>query len=215
MIETQITHEYTPTANDYQTQHKERLSWMPWLFQTLKPQHLAWAIPWQKDIQQRLGALETVNIENDCFVAPTARIFGEPGRTVKIKRGASIAAEAFIHGPVVIGCNVGINARVSVDGGSNGVEIGADTRIATGTCIYAFNHCTDPSRLIREQPVRSKGIKIGCDVWIGANVSVTDGVSIGDHAVVAMGAVVTKNVPEWAIVAGVPAKIIGDRRTPQ
>jgi acetyltransferase-like isoleucine patch superfamily enzyme len=50
-------------------------------------------------------------------------------------------------------------------------------------------------------------------VWIGANAGITDGVRIGDHAVVAMGAVVTKDVPDWAIVAGLPAVVVGDRRT--
>jgi len=60
--------------------------------------------------------------------------------------------------------------------------------------------------------VRSRGIRIGRDVWVGANAGITDGVSIGDHAVVAMGAVVTRDVPDWAIVAGVPAVVLGDRR---
>ena len=49
-------------------------------------------------------------------------------------------------------------------------------------------------------------------MWIGANAGVTDGVTIGDHAVIAMGAVVTKDVPNWAIMAGVPAVVVGDRR---
>ena len=53
---------------------------------------------------------------------------------------------------------------------------------------------------------------IGRDVWIAAGAGVTDGVTIGDHAVIGMGAVVTRDVPEWAIVGGVPARVIGDRR---
>ena len=70
-----------------------------------------------------------------------------------------------------------------------------------------------PERTIRSQPVRSRGIVVGRDVWIGANVVVTDGVRIGDGAVVGAGAVVTHDVPALAIVGGVPARIIGDRRT--
>jgi acetyltransferase-like isoleucine patch superfamily enzyme len=69
-----------------------------------------------------------------------------------------------------------------------------------------------PERPLREQPVTSRGIRVGTDVWIGANAGVTDGVTIGDHAVVGMGAIVTRDVPAWAIVAGVPARVVGDRR---
>jgi acetyltransferase-like isoleucine patch superfamily enzyme len=47
---------------------------------------------------------------------------------------------------------------------------------------------------------------------VGANAGITDGVRIGDHAVVGMGAVVTRDVPAYAIVAGAPARVIGDRR---
>ena len=51
-------------------------------------------------------------------------------------------------------------------------------------------------------------IKIGNDVWIGARAIILDGVTIGDGACIAAGAIVTKNVPSYAIVAGIPAKII-------
>ena len=62
-------------------------------------------------------------------------------------------------------------------------------------------------------PIHAQGeefdpIDIGDDVWIGINVIVLAGVSIGDHAIIAAGAVVTKDVPMYAIVAGVPAKVI-------
>ena len=101
---------------------------------------------------------------------------------------------------------------MSLDGGAKGIVVGDDTRIATGVAIYAFDHGVLPDRLVREQPVRSQGVRIGCDVWIGANACITDGVTIGDHAVVGMGAVVTRDVEPWMIVGGVPARPIGDRR---
>lgn len=196
----------------YRAQHKRRLSWMPWLYFTLKPAHRAWAEAWQRKVQDRLRALETVEIAEGAFVAPEARIFAEPGRPVKIGPGAAIAAEVFLHGPLEIGAHASVNARVNIDGGSAGVVIGEGTRIATGAAIYAFDHGMAPDRPVRAQPVRSRGIVIGADVWIGAQAGVTDGVTVGDHAVVAMGAVVTRDVPAWAIVAGVPARVIGDRR---
>lgn len=61
---------------------------------------------------------------------------------------------------------------------------------------------------ISDEIVEYKHIYIGDDVWIGARSLILDGVKIGSHAVIAAGAVVTKDVPEYAIVGGVPAKII-------
>ena len=107
---------------------------------------------------------------------------------------------------------VSVNAGARLDGGSKGIVVGRGTRIASGAALYAFDHRMAPDRPIRDQPVRSRGIVIGEDCWIGANAGVTDGVKLGDHAVVGMGAVVTRDVPEWTVVAGSPAQIIGDRR---
>jgi acetyltransferase-like isoleucine patch superfamily enzyme len=193
-------------------QHRRRLSWMPWLYFTLKAEHRAWAEPWQRRVQDRLRSVETVTIGEGCFVAPEARVFAEPRRPVVIGAGSSIAAEVFLHGPLTLGANVSLNPRVVIDGGTRGVEVGDDTRIATGVAIYAFDHGIDPARPVRAQKVRSRGVRIGRDVWIGAQAGITDGVTVGDHAVVAMGAVVTRDVPAWAIVAGVPARVIGDRQ---
>jgi acetyltransferase-like isoleucine patch superfamily enzyme len=193
-------------------QHKRRLSWMPWLYFSLKPAQRAWAEAWQREVQERLVLLETVVVGEGCFIAPEAQLFAEPGRTLVIGDRSSIAAEAFVHGPVVLGREVSLNARVSVDGGAAGVRIGDGTRVATGATLYAFDHGLAPQRPVRAQPVTSRGIVVGADVWIGANAGITDGVRVGDHAVVGMGAVVTRDVPDWAIVAGVPARVVGDRR---
>ena len=193
-------------------QHELRMAHMPWLYHRAKPEVRAWAEPWQAEIRAALASVEDVEIDETAFIAPTARIFAEPKRTVRIGARASIAADAFIHGPCVIGDEVSINPRCSIDGGKAGVRIGAKTRVATGVAIFAFDHGIDPGAPVVDQPVRSLGITIGEDVWIGANAGITDGVSIGAHAVVGMGAVVTSDVPEWAIVGGVPARILGDRR---
>jgi hypothetical protein len=66
-----------------------------------------------------------------------------------------------------------------------------------------------------QQPTTSRGITIGDDVWIGSSATVLDGVRVGSHAVVGAGSVVTKDVDEWAIVAGNPARLLRDRREPR
>ena len=197
---------------DYTAQHKERLSWMPWLYFTLKDKHLAWAKPWQKAIQENVSKLETVIFGNDCFISPKAKLFAEPGRTIKCGDRCMIAANNFIHGPILLGDEVAINHSCSLDGGTKGIRIGDQTRIASHVTIYAFNHGMAPNQAIYKQKSSSKGISIGKDVWIGAKVGIVDGVTIGDHAVVGMGSIVTKDIPSWAIAVGNPAEIIGDRR---
>ena len=196
----------------YIQQHKKRLCYMPWLYYSLKQKQLIWAKPWQAAIQKKLQELETVRIGENCFISPDANIFAEPGRDIIIGNNVTIASDVFLHGPIIIGNGVSINSGVAIDGGVKGVKIDRNTRIANGAKIYAFNHGMDSIRLIKDQPVISKGIEIGEDVWIGANACVTDDVIIGSYSVIGMGAVVTKDVPEWKIMGGVPAKVLGDRR---
>ena len=57
--------------------------------------------------------------------------------------------------------------------------------------------------------MKNLGVEIARDVWIGAGAKILDGVTVGQGAIIAAGAVVTRSVDEWQIVAGVPAKVIG------
>jgi len=197
---------------DHRKHHQQRMAWMPWLYLRAKPEIRAWAEPWQEEIQQQLCAHEQVRLGAGCFIAPSARLFAEHHREIVLGDRCCIAAECFVHGPVRLGDDVSLNPRAILEGGTRGIVVGAGTRIAADAHIYAFDHGMHPDRPIREQSTRSQGIEIGEDVWIGAGVGITDGVRIGDHAVVGMHAVVTRDVPDWAIVAGVPASIVGDRR---
>lgn len=184
---------------------------MPWLYhKPLKP-HLLWMRDWQAEVHAEFMARETVELHPDCFIAPSARLFAEGGRPIVVGAHSSIAAEAFVHGPVTIGAHVGINHRVSIDGGKKGVHIGDNCRVAHDATLYAFDHGMAPDRPVRTQAVRSRGIVLGTDVWVGARVCITDGVTVADGAVIGAGAVVTRDVAPYTKVAGIPAVPIGQR----
>ena len=109
-------------------------------------------------------------------------------------------------GDVVIGDYTRIGLHCTVIGP---VTIGNHVNLAQGITVSALNHNFDNTQLrIDEQGVNTSAIVIDDDVWIGANAVITAGVHIGRHSVVAAGAVVTKDVPEYSVVGGVPAKVI-------
>ena len=97
----------------------------------------------------------------------------------------------------------------SVIRGQGGVHLGDRVYTSPFTQILAVNHIFhDPNRPFIEQGITAQGIVIEDDVWLGAGAIITDGVKIGKGAVVAAGAVVTEDVPDNTVVAGVPAKQI-------
>ena len=109
-------------------------------------------------------------------------------------------------GDVIIGDHTRVGLHNTIIGP---VTIGSHVNLAQGITVTALNHnFEESSKRIDEQGVTTKPVIIGNDIWIGANAVRLPGVSIGDHSVVAAGAVVTKDVPPHSLVAGVPAKII-------
>lgn len=98
--------------------------------------------------------------------------------------------------------------EMTVIAAHGGVTIENDVIIGSHCSITASNHIFSSEIPIRYQGERALGIRICAGAWIGAGVRVLDGVTIGPGAVVAAGAVVRMNVPENAIVAGVPARIV-------
>jgi acetyltransferase-like isoleucine patch superfamily enzyme len=96
--------------------------------------------------------------------------------------------------------------------GHGGVEIGDWTLVSMHCTILSSNHAIpDRGTLIRHVADELLPTRIGRDVWIGANAVILGGVTVGDGAVVAAGAVVTKDVEPGAMVAGVPARVIRRR----
>ena len=109
-------------------------------------------------------------------------------------------------GDVIIGDYTRIGLHSTIIGP---VCIGNHVNLAQGITITALNHnFSDATKRIDEQGIATKPVVIKDDVWIGANAVVLPGVTIGSHAVVAAGAVVTHDVPDNTVVGGVPAKVI-------
>lgn len=109
-------------------------------------------------------------------------------------------------GDVIIGDYTRVGLHNTIIGP---VTIGNHVNLAQGITVTALNHnFSEADKRIDEQGVSTGQVVIGDDVWIGANAVVLPNVSIGRHCVIAAGAIVTKDVPDGCVVAGVPAKII-------
>jgi maltose O-acetyltransferase len=114
------------------------------------------------------------------------------GGGISIGSGSGLGVNCSVHGPITIGDNV---------------MMGPDVTILTQT--HNIERADIPMGL---QGMRVAKVVIGNDVWIGMRVIIMPGIIIGDGAVIGAGAVVTKDVPAFAIVGGVPAKVIKYRK---
>lgn len=107
-----------------------------------------------------------------------------------------------------LGSNVTIQPMTYIEA-SGGVSIGSDTSIAHGVSIMSETHNTDEREIpFKCQGMTYKPVTIGEDVWIGAKATILAGITIGNKAIIGANSVVTKDVPDYAIVVGAPAKII-------
>lgn len=108
--------------------------------------------------------------------------------------------------PIIeIGENFYMNAMCHLLGE---IEIGNNVLIGPQTVIWGRDHGISRDQFIYKQPHVNSKIIIGDDVWIGAHATILKGVNVGKGAVVAAGSLVVKDVPPYAVVGGVPSKII-------
>ncbi len=108
------------------------------------------------------------------------------------------------------GRNIHVGKRVFINScchfqDQGGIYIGDGCLIGHCVVLATLNHDRDPAK---RQNLHHAPIRIGNGVWIGAHTTITAGVTIGDNAIIAAGAVVTKDVPANMIAGGVPAKLI-------
>lgn len=104
---------------------------------------------------------------------------------------------------------IGANCEFNISGE---IRIGKKTMIASGCKFIDHNHGMDLSEPMNSQKQTTEPILVGEEVWFGVNVIVLKGVKIGKGAIIAAGSVVTKNIGDYEIFGGVPAKYIRKRK---
>ncbi|MCA4133068.1 DapH/DapD/GlmU-related protein [Arthrobacter sp. M4] len=137
------------------------------------------------------------------------------GKDVSIGRGVMIRPSSYYGGEVGVGLWVGDRSSFGAGcfiGCSGEIRIGDDVMLGPGVRLFSENHLFDDNAAtIKSQGVLREHLIIGDNVWVGSGATITAGVTVGSGAVIAAGSVVTKDVPDNAVVAGVPAKVLRSR----
>ena len=198
-----------------------------------------WKYGWMM-VRGRFFSIGYNQIANSVFIGKKVKVIEKKhlaiGEKTKLQDGVYI--DALSREGVFIGENVviGRNTRIECTGGlqsvgkgvkignrttfgndctfgaAGGIEIGDDVVAGQFIRVHSENHnFNDKTKLIREQGVTHKGIKIGNNCWIGAGAVFLDGAELGSGCVVGANAVITKKFPSDVVIAGIPAKVISYR----
>jgi acetyltransferase-like isoleucine patch superfamily enzyme len=155
-----------------------------------------------------------VHLGRAVHIGTNAELVARKNERISVGDGTFILNGALLHpygGWISVGRNVGINPYCVLYG-HGGLEICDNVLIATSCVLIPANHNFNSLEIpIGDQGLTCRGIRIEDDVWLGARVTVLDGVTIGKGAVIGAGAVVTRSIPSGAIAVGVPARVIGSR----
>ena len=144
-----------------------------------------------------------------------ARLVTQNARGIELGTRVEVEHDVFLKlvtsdARLAVGDFVFIGRGTEIDVAQS-ITIGAHTLIAPNVFITDHTHNAGRAARLAAQGNRIAPVSIGSDAWIGAGAIVLPGVAIGDGAVVGAGAVITHDVASYAIVAGVPARVIGER----
>jgi len=161
------------------------------------------------------GRLKTDGL---CFVCPGVTIEIGRGATLHLGRWSWIGhgskirvheGEAFIGAKSVLGQECTISAFQHV-------SIGRECIVADRVMMIDFDHgVVEVERPVREQGIYKRDVRVGHNVWIGYGVAILRGVTVGDNCVVGTSTIVDKDVPDNAVVAGVPVGVLRMRKAPR
>jgi acetyltransferase-like isoleucine patch superfamily enzyme len=161
------------------------------------------------------GRLQTDGL---CFVCPGVKFEIGPNAVVRLGRwswlghGCKVRAH---EGEVSIGAKSVLGQECTISSYKH-VSIGRECIVADRVMLIDFDHgMVEVERPIRNQGIYMRDVNVGHNAWIGYGACILRGVTVGDNCVIGTSAVVTKDVPDNAVVGGVPAKLIRMRKTPE
>jgi len=161
------------------------------------------------------GRLQTDGL---CFIGPGVKF--EIGRTARVRLGRwswiGHGCKVRVHeGELVVGAKSVLGQECTISCYQH-ISIGRECIIADRAMMIDFDHgMVEVERPIRAQGIYKRNVQIGHNVWIGYGACILRGVKVGNNAVIGTSAVVTADVPENAVVGGVPAKLIRMREHPR
>ena len=161
------------------------------------------------------GRLETDGL---CFVCPGVKLEIGRGATLRLGRWSWLGhgCKIRVHeGRVEIGAKSVLGQECTISAFQH-VSIGRECIVADRVMLIDFDHgVVEVERPIRMQGIYKRDVSVGHNVWIGYGACVLRGVKVGDNAVIGTSSVLTTDVPDNAVVAGVPARVIRMRETPK
>lgn len=167
-----------------------------------------------------LGKGVTIRAQRELHLGSGVSIGSGSTLDCSSKHGVTLGDGVTFREYAWIQCRSGLNERghslsvhenayvgpFAVIGASGPVEIGESCQIGARFTVSAESHEADSTGDFTAGEVSSKGVRLGKKCWLGNDVKILDGVTLGDHCVVGPGAVVTKSFPAHSVIAGVPAK---------
>jgi acetyltransferase-like isoleucine patch superfamily enzyme len=161
------------------------------------------------------GRLQTDGL---CFVCPGVKFEIGKHATVKLGRWSWLGhgCKVRVHeGEISLGAKSVLGQECTISAYQH-VSIGRECIVADRVMMIDFDHgMVEVERPIREQGIYKRNVDIGHNVWIGYGACILRGVTVGDNSVIGTNAVVTTDVPDNAVVGGVPAKLIRMRKAPR
>jgi acetyltransferase-like isoleucine patch superfamily enzyme len=198
-----------------------RAGGLPALIRFMRANHMlkpGYARLFVRLIRLKLRFGSRLQTDGPCFVCPGAKLEIGPQGSLRLGRWSWVGHDSKIRvheGEVRIGAKTVLGQECTISAFQH-ISIGRECLIADRAMLIDFDHgVAEVERPIRHQGIYKRDVRLGHNIWLGYGACVLRGVTIGDNSIVGANAVVTRDVPANAVVAGAPARLLRMREAPR